>query len=681
MKRIFISHATADDKFAKELREKLEGQGLAVWIDSRNLRGGSKMKQEIHDAIQEARQVIVVLSPNTINSAWVRDEIQKAQEVEKQRQDDDYRVIPLLLPGVEPSALKLWFEEEPLAVPVQFGAGGLMEALPAILVALGERLPDDFQPLKKAEAKPIEELTLELRDPKIRRSKGERRVSATANLVYTPADSANRPVDSKPFIFTAPIGPIETGELRWYLEKYAVWPVGVFMARARNTEKKLPEWGEALYDTTLGQQTAQEALKAWQHAAERAERRLTVWVESELPEGISKKKQAAAHEAATDLLSLPWELLRDDSSYLFQGKRAARVRRRLPNRKEQPIAVVRLPIRVLLVSPRPEEDGRVEYIDHRISALPLVEAVQGLGDLVELTVVTPPTFPALRKALKKAADEGKPFSVVHFDGHGVYDPKIGLGGLCFEKPKDVQKLYKREMAFVDAEKMATAMRDHRISLVFLEACESAMAQENPTESVAAKLLEEGVTSVVAMSHSVLVETARRFVQAFYEELAQGKRVGNAMLAGQNALMDDTRRGQVMGAGELHLQDWFVPVLYQEKRDPQLSTILTPQVVRQLQARQRKLSLGALPDAPPHTFIGRSRELLAMERLLYRQQYAVVRGQGEQARLSWLWSLPDGWCALAGMNGLRSSVWSHTPMRGVCWTVWVISFCRMATNGL
>jgi hypothetical protein len=76
----------------------------------------------------------------------------------------------------------------------------------------------------------------------------------------------------------------------------------------------------------------------------------------------------------------------------------------------------------------------------------------------------------------------------------------------------------------------------------------------PTASVAAKLLEEGVTSVVAMSHSVLVETARRFVQAFYAALAGGARVGQAMLAGQQALYGDPYRDKIMGAGDLHLRD-------------------------------------------------------------------------------------------------------------------------------
>ncbi len=40
---VFISHATADDDFVRQLREGLEGQGVTVWVDSRNLRGGDKL--------------------------------------------------------------------------------------------------------------------------------------------------------------------------------------------------------------------------------------------------------------------------------------------------------------------------------------------------------------------------------------------------------------------------------------------------------------------------------------------------------------------------------------------------------------------------------------------------------------------------------------------------------------
>src|SRR5262249_50392780 len=114
----------------------------------------------------------------------------------------------------------------------------------------------------------------------------------------------------------------------------------------------------------------------------------------------------------------------------------------------------------------------------------------------KLTILSPPTFAELQAELTRAADSGQPYDVVHFDGHGVYDRKIGLGGLCFEDPKDADKLEDRAMRLVYAKELAEVMRDHRIPLVFLEACQSAQTEENPSASVAVSLLQQGVTSVV-----------------------------------------------------------------------------------------------------------------------------------------------------------------------------------------
>jgi tetratricopeptide (TPR) repeat protein len=623
---IFISHASSDDDFVEQLRITLEESGLPVWADSRNLRGGDKLAPEIEKAIAQARQVIVVLSPNTINSPWVRREIRQALQVEEERKNDGYRVIPLLLPGVEPSALQLWFGEVPLGVKVELKTGGVNEAMPQILAALGERLPTDQQPAPKAIAQSLEELVLELTDPHIETIDGKRRAQATATVIYEPADPGSRRVESKRFTFTAPLGPIETNELSWYLEKYYLWPVGLFKERAARVESQLPEWGQELYKAALASDSAREILAAWQHAADGTARCFSIFIDPALPEGSNEDQQATANEAASELLSLPWELLHDGRGYLFQGARAVRVRRRLPNRRSYRAALTGLPIRILLVSPRPE-DERTAYIDHRLSARPLLDAIDSLGDLVKLTVLAPPTFPALEEALRQAFERGEPFDAVHFDGHGVFNREHGLGALCFEDPNDTNKLEQRASELIDADKLASVMRDYRIPLVFLEACQTATQKKDPTASVAARLLDEGVASIVAMSHSVLIETAHRFVRAFYAELAQGRSMGAAMLAGQRALHGDSWRGMVMGAGELQLQDWFVPVLYQEERDASLITELRSEEVNKLEARQRQLRLGFLPPEPNHKFQGRSRELLKLERLLISDQYAVVRGQG------------------------------------------------------
>jgi tetratricopeptide (TPR) repeat protein len=260
-----------------------------------------------------------------------------------------------------------------------------------------------------------------------------------------------------------------------------------------------------------------------------------------------------------------------------------------------------------------------------------VAATEELGEVLRLSLLHPATYPALEAELARAQQAGEPYHVVHFDGHGVYDRRLGLGGLCFEDPSDSHKLTGRRHQTVYTNQLGPLLNNYRIPLVLLEACQSAQAEAG-SESVASDLLQRGVASVVAMSHSVLVETARRFVAAFYAELARGQRVGQAMLAGQRALHSDPNRGQRYGIGELTLADWFVPVLYQEQDDPQLFTATpAPQTQEDLRSRQRA-RLGEVPPEPAESgFVGRSRDLLALERLLRQQRWAVVRGQGGEGK--------------------------------------------------
>jgi tetratricopeptide (TPR) repeat protein len=370
-------------------------------------------------------------------------------------------------------------------------------------------------------------------------------------------------------------------------------------------------------------------------------------VDAALEAGTSAADAEAVREAATLLLGLPWELLHDGDGYLFQGAKPTRVRRRLPNTRSLDVSVVAAPIRVLLVTARPEDEA-CGYLDHRASALPLVEAMEQLGGLVRLHVLSPPTFDALGKELKRAFDARSPYHVVHFDGHGVYDRRVGLGGLCFENPRDTDKLDRRRHVTVHTDRLGPLLKDYRIPLVFLEACQTAQA-EDTSESVASELLQRGVASVVAMSHSVLVETARRFVETFYAGLAHGQRVGDAMLDGQRGLKNDTFRGRIFGAGELRLEDWFVPVLFQEKDAPQLfRRAPAPQTQEDLRTILAS-RLGGLPPVPESGFVGRSRELLALQRLLRQHvgeslrdswpvserrdhaRYAVIRGQGGEGK--------------------------------------------------
>jgi tetratricopeptide (TPR) repeat protein len=616
-KKIFISHTTADNNFVTQLRKALESQGMEVWIDSQNLRGGDTLKTEIESAIINAAALIVVISPRVFNTKWVRQEVMFAQE-------SNVPIVPLLIDGMEPDSLLFFFRDEPLAIPIK---NNLQESMPRILAALRKEEPTDIDPEIAIDDNPLEELVLKLTDPGIKEIEGKRRAIAFAQLIYK--SSTTRDIESKRFSFTAPLGPIEMNDLEWYLEKYSIWPIGVFQKKAARIEDQFPKWGKSLFDAAMPS-LCHHVLEGWNKINEKADRRFSVLVDDELPDGAQTDQQRQTKQAATLLLALPWELLHDGTSYVMMGAKPLTVRRQLVNRKAFDIYAAEPPVRVLLVSPRPEDEA-AGYIDHRASAIPLVHALDSLGNQAELTILSPPTFAALERELSKARKADKPFHVVHFDGHGVYQKDIGLGGLCFESSESVPAFHKRKSAIVNADKIAEIMRDHRIPLVFLEACQTAAAEIDPATSVAAALLDNGIASVVAMTHSVLVVTAQKFVTEFYQALVKGERVGSCMTAGQKALKLEPYRGSIFGAGKLELQDWFVPILLQEKEDPRLFKRLPSESMKAIQKTQRQKQMGQLPDPPDHSFVGRSRELLSLERLLTDESVAVIQGEGGEGK--------------------------------------------------
>lgn len=674
--KLFISHSSEDDAFVGKLQQQLTAHGVDGWIDSRQLRGGDVLWPEIAAAIEQASAVVVVVSPSALQSKWVGKELQHALAVQTARLAAGqagrpaFPVVPLSLDGTKLGVLETFFADEPIYIPVHSTPGGIEAAISPVLEALGLRMPSDVTPLAPVVHEALEELVLHLSDFTIIEQDGKRRATARASLIYHPADHRQQPVQStQTWRMQAPLGPIEADELRWYLEKYAIWPSSVFATQKQAVERKLQIWGGLLYEqafqqlVSMGEASAgpslmaasaaasqsmappgvppsqplapfatTHVLAAWAGIAPHANRRFSILIDDTPEFGATPERVAQAQEAASAMLALPWELLHDGSRFLFQGAHATRVRRRLPGTRAHGALQLALPVRILLVSARPEDDA-CGYIDHRLSALPLVEAAEALPGQIELHILQEPTFAALQAELARAHQTHQPYNVLHFDGHGVYDPVRGLGGLCFEQAGDVGLAFQRRHHLVYTDQLGPLLDQHRIPLVFLEACQSAQAG-NATESVATALLKVGVASVVAMSHSVLVETARRFVARFYQSLVDGQRVGQAMLAAQQYLAADAVRGTLFGEGEFHLQDWFVPVLFQEQADPPLFTTRAAAQTREDFQTGLMHRLGQTPAAPECGFIGRSRELLALQRILFAQnsaRYCVILGQGGEGK--------------------------------------------------
>jgi tetratricopeptide (TPR) repeat protein len=90
-------------------------------------------------------------------------EIDMALAVQAER-GEGYCLLPLLLPGMKPAALGLWFDKEPVAVAVKTAPGKLAEALPEILAGPGLRVPEDKEIPQQVAPAAVDELILELRE-------------------------------------------------------------------------------------------------------------------------------------------------------------------------------------------------------------------------------------------------------------------------------------------------------------------------------------------------------------------------------------------------------------------------------------------------------------------------------------------------------------------------------------
>lgn len=97
--KTFISHSHKDAAFAAKLAKDLELRGLEVFYAGWSLRPGDSLIQKIADGITSSGALIVVLSPNSVKSRWVKMELSLAFSDECARRH--ISVIPVLLETCE----------------------------------------------------------------------------------------------------------------------------------------------------------------------------------------------------------------------------------------------------------------------------------------------------------------------------------------------------------------------------------------------------------------------------------------------------------------------------------------------------------------------------------------------------------------------------------------------------
>jgi tetratricopeptide (TPR) repeat protein len=194
--------------------------------------------------------------------------------------------------------------------------------------------------------------------------------------------------------------------IRWYLEDYAEFPADPAPALAQAAEARLARTGEDLFRQVF---SGADATGIWERARDQLSE---VRVEVDTDPGAGP--------------GLAWELLRDpdrDAAVALDAGAFVRTHRQAAGHPDLPEPSGDR-LRVLLVICRP---GGRQDVPFRSVASRLVLGGADQMDGLDLDVLRPPTFARLTKVLRAAHKAGRPYHVVHFDGHGTYLDLSDLG--------------------------------------------------------------------------------------------------------------------------------------------------------------------------------------------------------------------------------------------------------------
>lgn len=428
----------------------------------------------------------------------------------------------------------------------------------------------------------------------------------------------------------------DRSDLRWYLEDYLQYPLDPAPQIAARIEGRIQELGIELFKKIF--QANDETRDLWAT--------------------LRDKLADTRVEVATDVkgaTALPWELLRDpktDEALALRAKTFVRSFNKPAQRVHKPQPADK--VRILLVICRPGGSGDVPF--RSVSGTMLKGLTDAARERFELDVLRPPTFEQLSKTLRNAKADGKPYHIVHFDGHGGYlntdtsKPSewlrslssIMLGGLrdgshgylFFEHPKPDANNENSQL--VDGPTLGKLLAETDTPVLILNACRSAHAEfqaqpdvakdvdESQSQvrafgSLAQEVMNEGVAGVVAMRYNVYVVTAAQFVADLYAALASGQGLGEAVSMGRKQLAAQPLRE--IAFDPIALQDWSVPVAY-EAAPIQLFARSESAAPIKIDLSKKISAEDNLPR-PDVGFFGRDETILALDRAFDTQSVVLL----------------------------------------------------------
>ena len=246
------------------------------------------------------------------------------------------------------------------------------------------------------------------------------------------------------------------------------------------------------------------------------------------------------------LASLPWELMyrAETRDYLCLSRGTPLVRYL---EVQRPFALLPLapPLRILVAVSSPAGVPPLDLNNERKS----IEASWGNRPDVDVDFLDGLTSRRLNDRLAS-----REYHVLHFMGHGDFDPERGTGVLLLEDEAG-------RPSPIDGATLGMLLRDvPAMRLVLLNACNTARLGggpgRDPFAGVASALVMAGVPAVVAMQFPISDRAAVEFSSAFYPRLVEGFPADAAVAEARKAIR----------MADPESWEWATPVLFMRSRD-------------------------------------------------------------------------------------------------------------------
>jgi hypothetical protein len=95
---VFLSHNSKDKPWVFDLKNTLQTCGIKVWLDKDEIRPGDLFAETLERGIKESKAVALVISPDAMNSGWVKAEYYRALSLATNNQ---LQLIPVLYKQAE----------------------------------------------------------------------------------------------------------------------------------------------------------------------------------------------------------------------------------------------------------------------------------------------------------------------------------------------------------------------------------------------------------------------------------------------------------------------------------------------------------------------------------------------------------------------------------------------------